>query len=179
MTQITLENLLRPSVDLAPALAAYRSVLRAAAEAGRGPDDPAVAEEVAAPARLLGLSATAIRFDYQQFKKVITLEKRFDAAELERLGRDLEPLRQAEQVYTVAGGPMDEELRVLRRERGAATSDDLPTVLQQIEATEERGRALGRARRGVEDRVIELLNSRDRLAAFRRGNRRLFPEADD
>ena len=178
MTQ-TLESLVRPEIDLAPALAEYRHALFDAVEAGLSPDDPGCAAKIAGLARELALSAPDIRRDHQAVVKMHRLEQRFDAAELNRLKRELEPLRLAEQRFTVAGGQMDEELRVLRRQRGAATSDDLPKVLAAMEAVEERGRSFGRARRGVEDLVITMLNARDRLAAFRRGNRRLFPEADD
>ena len=176
---MSLEALVNPQVDLEPLLVEYRSDLREAVEAGRSADDPAVAETLAALARSLGLTAAQIRVDHQQFTKLLTLEKRFDAGELDRLERELEPLRLAERRFTVAGGRMDEELRVLRRERNAAARDDLPAVLAKMEAVEERGRSLGRARRAVEDLFITMLNAKDRLSAFRRGNRRLFPSDGD
>lgn len=174
-----LEDLVSPSVDLEPLLVEYRVDLREAVAAGRSADDPAVAETLAALARSLGLTAAQIRVDHKQFTKLLTLEQRFDAGELERLEQELKPLRLAETRFTKVGGQMDEELQLLRQERDAAVPDDRTLILGRMQAVEERGLSLGRARRAVEDLVIRSLNARDRLSAFRRGNRRLFPEADD
>lgn len=174
-----LENLVNPQVDLEPLLVEYRSDLREAATAGRSADDPAVAATLAALARSLNLTAAEIRLDHKQFTKLTTLERRFDRGELKRLERELKPLRLAEQRFTRAGGQMDEELGALRRERDAAPPDDRTSVLARMAEVEEKGKSLGRARRAVEDLLIRSLNAKDRLSAFRRGNRRLFPESGD
>ncbi len=162
-----------------PPLAEYRSLLRSAAESGVTVDDPSCAEAFAALAKRLGYSAGAVRADHETMRRCVILERRFDPAALVKDQRKLERLRRPDDLYHRVGGELETELRKLKCKLDAARDDDRPEILAAMEAAKERGRELTRPKRVIEGHVISGLNAADRLAGFRRANRRLFPDADD
>lgn len=197
MASSLLESLVDPKVDVEPVMQRYRRALHDAVEAGLSPDDSGCAETLAGLARRLGLTATEIRADHRQFIKRLTLERRFDADALPRLEAELEERRKLEMMYTQSGfecqrrgyvkdddgGPykceQDRRFDVLKAQYDTSTGDARLEVAAEMQAVKDEADRLAVARRQTEEQVIGLLNSQDRLGAFRRGNRRLFPEADD
>lgn len=195
---MSLEALLDPIVDLAPTWEEYRGALRAAAAAGRSADDPAVAAQLAAPARRLALSAVQIRTDALQFVKLRRLEGEFDADELSRLKEELEERARPDMLFSTTGFEVhrrgyveadddgspyicerDRRFSVLQQQYDSTTGKERLAVVAEMQPVRDEADRLAVARRQIEEQTIAMLNLKDRLAGFRRGNRRLFPSEGD
>ena len=170
-----LEDLMT-SPDAAPT-AEYRILLRQAVESGVTVDQ--CAEQLAALASRLGLTAIQVRADFDLMRRAIQLEGRFDVAELAADQVELEKARVPEDEYHRTGGTLAQSLLRLTRERDALKGGDRAAVLGEIEEVQERGMKLTRVRRTVEDKVISALAARDRAAAFKQSHTRLFPRDGD
>ena len=191
---MTLESLMA-APDVAPVLAQYRTILYRLAGAGRSVDDPKDAERLAALARTLGYDVAQVRADHGLMNQLVRLERAFDAEKLARLEAELEPLRKADMLYSISGrtpqefGFTDEAhyvctsdrlLADLRSELRAATTDAGQHAIRlKIADVEAESTRLSSLRRVAEEKVIVLLNARDRIATTRARTRRLFPESAD